>query len=297
MILFLYPRQKHELPSGKTITVTPESSRNGSVPAVLIKWKEGKEKMPKSSEWFRRDYAMTLTFGEEQENRVPGNINISLPDAMHSQLAGTFTADIKGFKLINGKPDLTADSFTTLEFIAQDYLQKSMPGQSVKFINRIGGKIIHRGPSGNTPFGFADIVYQIGNGWPASIRLQFVKDKGNWRIYRTLEKNQLHEAHPFKIPGPNDEISDQFEYLAAIKLEKEIQSRFSDKGIYDTLFIVDYNPQMKMGQCSVQYSIGDKKDKFKKRYLMRLSNKGWEVDQELAENQSINYKTGKVENK
>lgn len=297
IILFLSPRQKHELPAGKTITVTSESAKNESVPAILIKWKEGNEKMPKSSEWFRRDYTMTLAFGEEQRNTLLGKINISLPDAMHSHVEGTFTANIKGFRFSHGQPDLTTDSFTTFEYVAKEYLEKKLSSQSVKIITHSDGKFKYRGPSGNTPFGFADIVYQIGNGWPSSERLQFIKDKETWRIYRTLGKNEIHEAHPFKIPGPQDEIIDQFEYLAAKKLEKEIQYKYPDKGIYDTIFTVSYNPPIKMGECGIQYSVGDKKEKFKKNYLMRLSDKGWEVDRELVENQSLNYKTGKIESK
>lgn len=295
--LFLDPRQKQELPSGKTITVTPKSPQSPSVPTVLIKWKDGQEKMPNSSEWFRREYAMTLAFGAESGNKLPGKINISLPDSMHSYLAGTFTVDIEGFKFNNGQPDLTTDSFTTFEYVAKEYLEKNNPNQSVKSIKHGGGIIKGNGPSGSIPFGYTDIGYQIGNGYPSIVRLQFVKDKGIWRIYNTLKINEIHQAHPFKIPGAQDEVSDQIEYQSAKNLEKEIQNKFPDKGIYDTDFNYGYNSSVKMGESGVRYSVGDKKEKCIKRYLMKLSDKGWKVDRELAENQSVNYKTGKVVSK
>lgn len=297
IILFLSPRQKHEIPSGKTITVTPQSSKN-EVPAVLIKWKEAQEKMPKPGEWFRQDYTMTLEFGEEKENRLPGKINISLPDTYHSLVTGSFSAEIKGFKFTKGKPDLTTDSFTTLEYVAKDYLERNLPGQPVKVITYSGGRFMRRGPSGKTPFGFADIVYQIGNDVPKTMRMQFVKDSENWRVYQTLNGNQLSEAHPFEVPGPQHEVSDQFEYQTAKVLEKEIQSTFPGQGIYDIDYInAGYNPIIKIGGCNVHYALGEKRKKFNKRYLMRLSDKGWQVDRELGENQSINYKTGKIDSK
>jgi hypothetical protein len=297
IILFLSPRQKHEIPSGKTITITRESSQNEDVPAVLIKWKEGQEKMPKPGEWFRRDYIMTLEFGEEKAKRLPGKINIILPDSYHSHVVGSFSAEIKGFKFTDGKPDLTTDSFMTLEYVAKDYLEKNLLGQPVKVLTHSGGRFTRRGPSGNTPFGFADIVYQIGNDLPKTIRLQFVKDTETWRVYHTLKTNQLSEAHPFEIPGAQHEVSNQFEYQTAKALEKEIQATFPDRGVYDVDYIVGYNPVIKMGECSVHYTLGEKREKFNKRYLMRLSNKGWEVDRELGENQDFNYKTGKIDSR
>ncbi len=295
VIIFLF-LPKGEVPSGKTFIVSADPAQNRNNPHIHIHWKETGKNLPQF-QMFMDNYTMRLTFGQEQGDTLPGTIELALPDETKSHIAGTFTAEIKGFRLKkDGEPDLASDSFTTFDYVAKQYLEKTRPGQTIKIINHRGGVLAYRGPSGKPQFGYTDIEYQPGEGRPATIRLQFIKDGAAWRVYRTLNMNQLHQAHPFKVPGPGDGVSEQFEYLAAKKLE-EAQGTSPDKGIYDTMFTSQYNPLVKMGQCGVQYSLGEKREPFKKVYLMRLNDTGWVLDRELAQDEKVNYKKGTIEKK
>lgn len=42
---------------------------------------------------------------------------------------------------------------------------------------------------------------------------------------------------------------------------------------------------------------GEKREPFKKVYLMRLNDTGWILDRELAQDEKVNYKKGIVEKK
>jgi hypothetical protein len=295
VIVFLF-LPKGEVPSGKTFTVPHDPGLNRSTPHIHIHWKETQKGLPQY-QMFTDNYTMRLTFGQMRGNMLPGTIELVLPDETKSHIAGAFTAEVRGFRFKkDGKPDLASDSFTTLDYVARQYLEKTRPGQAIKIISHYGGVLAYRVPSGKPQFGCTDIVYQPGDGRPTSIRLQFIKDAGVWRVYRTLNMNQLHQAHPLKVPGPGDRVPEQFEYLAAKKLEETLGTS-PEKGIYDTMFTTQYNPLVKMGQCGVQYSRGEKREPFKKVYLMRLSDAGWILDRELAQDEKVNYKKGIIEKK
>lgn len=295
IIVFLF-LPKGEVPSGKTFIVSQDPSQNRSNPHIHLHWKETGKSLP-LYQMFTNNYTMRLTFGQDHGNMLPGTVELVLPDETKSHIAGTFMAEIKGFRFKkDGEPDLASDSFTTFDYVAKQHLEKTRPGQPIKIISHRGGVLAYRGPSGKPQFGYTDIEYQPSEGRPATIRLQFIKDGAVWRVYRTLNMNQLHQAHPLKVPGPGDGVSEQFEYLAAKKLE-EIQGTSPDKGIYDTIFTSQYNPLIKMGQCGVQYSLGERRKPFKKVYLMRMNDAGWVLDRELAQDEKVNYKKGIIEKK
>ena len=109
-IVILLFTEKWEMPEGRQFKVEPTSQGVG-VPHVHVGWKDG----DKTERAVVTDkYTMQLEFGKESKGKLPGKLYLVLPDEPRTQVAGTFDAAIQGFRLINGKPDLSADAPETL---------------------------------------------------------------------------------------------------------------------------------------------------------------------------------------
>lgn len=291
LTVFLFLKEG-EIPAGKIYKVT--DGPTFGVPHINISWKEDNESLPKHESYMNR-YTMYLEFGRENNKRLPGKINLRLPDKLRSYVAGTFEVDIKGLRLIGDKPDLTSDSFRTLEYVAQKYIETKKPGQTIKVLNFRDGTLTQPHPSIKTQIGYIEMKYQIGNGSPLVTRFQFVKEKEGWRVYRTLNKNQIYQAHPVEIPNPKDPPHKLFEYVVAKKVETDERKQFPDKGIYNVQFTYSYSPPVKMGEGKIKYTLDEDGKPIERVYLLRLTNDGWMLDRALEKNETINYKMGTID--
>jgi hypothetical protein len=88
--VYLVAKQGEDL-SGKTAEVTPE--RIAPAPRVVLRWKEQNGKS--ATETLTGGYALKLAFGQAANGWILGRIYICLPDAAHSFVAGTFSAEIR----------------------------------------------------------------------------------------------------------------------------------------------------------------------------------------------------------
>jgi hypothetical protein len=77
---------------GLHVEARPDSQAGSQVPHVNLAWMEGGGGVPKT-ESFSSKYAMKLDLGKADGRKLPGKVYVCLPDADHSFLAGTFTAD------------------------------------------------------------------------------------------------------------------------------------------------------------------------------------------------------------
>lgn len=87
-VLFLF--LKGEAPDGKRIVGTGEDFSN---PHVHLSYKVDGRDVPKT-EVFMKGYRITLEFGQRNGNRLPGRIDLRLPDKAGSFVSGTFEAEI-----------------------------------------------------------------------------------------------------------------------------------------------------------------------------------------------------------
>jgi hypothetical protein len=90
LTILLFARQAEEL-SGKTLDVSVE--RPPPLPRLILRWKDDQQQAVKAE--FQSGYALKLAFGSITNNRIPGQIYVSLPDDQKSFLAGTFAAEIR----------------------------------------------------------------------------------------------------------------------------------------------------------------------------------------------------------
>ena len=278
-----------EVPAGKNFKVSGPAGTNA--PQIVLAWKEDGQNAP-SEQKFTDKYTLVLEFGQEKDKKLPGKISLSLPDEVKSNVAGTFEADIKGFRIVNGKPDLTADSVDTLQYLAFHELLKGDPSNTMEIIASRDGRYTQ--PDSPNMTGYLEVEYRVGGGTSQIQRYQFEKDGGSWKIAKTLNANQLDEAHPLHVPGPKDTPAKLLTYLAAKKFEADIQKKYPKKSIYEPGFTTRYSDKFKIGVCETRYKLEPAGEAMKTAYLFRHRAGGWALDRELGKNEKVNFDTGSI---
>jgi hypothetical protein len=290
-VKIMFPGTAWETPAGKSFKVTNAGAP--FAPQVVLAWKEAGQTTP-SERKFNDKYTMVLEFGAEKDMKLPGKIHLSLPDETKSHVAGTFEADIRGFRIVGGKPDLTADSVETLQYLALREMLKDDPNKSLEVQGFRDGRYAPSESAGTNMTGYIEAEYRIGQAPPSVQRFQFEKVTGTWRIRSVLSGNQLDEAHPVQVPGAKDPPTRMLTYLAAKKLESEIQKKFPDKTIYESEFKPRHSDKYKIGICEVSYKLGSGGEKLKTAYLFRRQTGGWTLDRALGDKEKVDFDTGRV---
>jgi hypothetical protein len=278
-----------EVPAGKKFKFAPAAS---GAPIVTVQRQE--EGQAPVRQTYADKYTLLLEFGAEQNNRLPGKFLLTLTDAGKSSVGGTFDAEIAGFRLVNGKPDLAADSTETLEYLALRELLKDDPDKALKDTALRDMRLTPG--EGNAPgTGYLEASYRVGDGQPVTTRYQFIKDKGEWRVLRTLRADQIDEAHPHKAPGAREKPELLFPYLAARRLEADTQKKHPKKAIVVTDYATRYSLKHKVGECEVVYLLEGSDQPVRASYLLRDKGRGWVLERVLGKKEKLNVTTGRIE--
>jgi hypothetical protein len=280
-----------EVPAGKNFKVMGPAGTGA--PQIVLAWKEDGQNAP-SEQKFTDKYTLVLEFGQERDKKLSGKISLSLPDEVKSNVAGTFEADIKGFRIVNGKPDLTADSVDTLQYLAFHELLKGDSSNTMEVIASRDGRYTQPESPNMNMNGYLEVEYRVGGGSSQIQRFQFEKDAGSWKIAKTLNANQLDEAHPLHVPGPKDPPAKLLAYLAAKKIEADIQKKYPKKSFYEPGFTTRYSDKFKIGVCETRYKLEPAGETMKTTYLFRHRAGGWALDRELGKNEKVNFDTGSI---
>lgn len=285
--LFLHTQPWH-VPEQQSIKIAGQGSAPDA-PLIRIRWNESGQKAPRQRD-FAEKYTLRLEFDRARDRKLPGKIYLQLPDEDKSQVAGTFTADIRGFRFIDGKPDLTVDSIDTLQYLALREVLKDDPD---KAINDPAFRQGRYDASGSPPTGSLDLEYRARDATVAQ-RFQFAKEQGAWRVTRMLRPDQIDEAHPYRVPGAKDAPERVFAYLAAKRVEADAQKQAPGRALNATEFATRYNEKRKIGVTEVSYKVGDTQP-VRKTFLYQLKSNGWVLVRELGRKERVNLTTGKVE--
>lgn len=286
------PGNKWEMPTDKKFKF--ENATGVDVPRVHVSGKEDGKPEPVHRE-FAEKYSLKLEFGPEKDGKLPGKIKLTLPDEGKSGVAGTFEADVRGFRIVNGKPDLGADSVDTLEYIALREILKDDPDKPVKDVDLRDGHYILPGDPAKAKTGYLEAAYQVGDGAPTVQRFQFIKDKGEWRVLGVLGAGQIAEAHPHETPTAESAPEKQMVYQAAARLEKDVAKKHPQKGIYSVEFATNYNDKNRLGVCAVSYRLLPAEEPVKASYLFRQKKSGWVLERELAKTETVNLEQGVIQ--
>lgn len=287
----MLPDVSWETPAGKKYKVA--ETGGAGIPQVTLAWRDDGQSTP-SEQKFADKYTLTLEFGQEKDKKLPGKIQINLPDEKKSHVAGTFEADIRGFRIVDGKPDLSADSVDTFQYLALRELLKDDPNKSLEVTSFRDGRYAQPESAGKNMSGYIEVQYRIGQDYLGLQRYQFEKDGGAWKVARALKGNQLDEAHPLHVPGAKDSPSKMLTYLAAKKLEADIQKKHPGKNIHRPEFMSRHSDKFKVGVCEVSYRFDVSGEPVKTAYLFRLQPGGWKFERELGKNEKLNFDTGRI---
>jgi len=181
----MLPGTSWETPAGKKYKVT--ETGGAGIPQVMLAWKEDGQNTP-SEQKFTDKYTMVLEFGQEKDRKLPGKIQLNLPDETKSNVAGTFEADIRGFRIVDGKPDLSADSVDTLQYLALRELLKDDPNKSLEVISFRDGRYAQPSSLGKNMTGSIEVEYRVGQGSSTVQQFKFEKDAGAWKVVRAQRK-------------------------------------------------------------------------------------------------------------
>ncbi len=283
--------KKWHVPVGEVFKVDAKSAADNQ-PHVHIAWSENGQKMHDA---VVNGYRMRLEFGQEKDRNLPGKIYLALPNKAKTNIAGTFEARIKGFRIVKGKPDLTVDSPDTLRFLALRDVLKDDPGKRINNVYIRDTRYVNQGAPGVPITGYLEIEYRVGEAAPVIERYQFIKESNEWRILRTLKVSEIDEAHPYKAPGTNEPPPRLFTYLAARRIEAELKKKYPNKGVRDAEFAARYSDRHKLGVCEVSYRLGRDAKPLRTAYLFRLKRKNWVLDRKLRSNERVNFDTGRLE--
>ena len=288
----LLPGTPWETPAGKKYKVT--EAGGAGIPQVMLAWKEdGQNASPEQK--FTDKYTMVLEFGQEKDKKLPGKIQLNLPDETKSNVAGTFEADIRGFRIVDGKPDLSTDSADTLQYLALRELLKDDPNKSLEVMSFRDGRYVQPESAGKNMTGYIEAEYRIGQSSLGMQRYQFEKEGGAWKVVRALNGNQLDEAHPLQAPGAKDSPPKMLTYLTAKKLEADVQKKYPSKYIYQPEFMSRHSEKFKIGVCEASYRLDAAGAPVKTAYLFRLQPGGWKFERELGKKEKVNFDTGRID--
>jgi hypothetical protein len=284
--------QSWQVPAGRNFETAPNAAAGPDSPMVRVRWRESGEK-----EFRERDFtdklSLKLEFARLQDRKLPGKIRLVLPDEDKSQIAGTFNAELRGFRVVDGKPDLSADSVDTLQYLALREILKDDPDMRLQEVAFRQGRYA-AAPATGLPTGYIEIQYRAGDAAPEARKFQFVKEQDQWRIARALQPDQLDVAHPREVPGAKSLPDQLFPYLAARRIETEVQKSKAGSLLVAGDFATRYNDKKKIGVVEVGYKVGDGAP-VQTAFLFQQDKKGWKLVRELKKKERVNIATGKVE--
>jgi hypothetical protein len=276
----------YEVPAGKTFKVAAQPKGDAPVIEVFTVGASGPR-----MDAFSDKYTLTLEFGKEKDRKIPGKLSLTLPGEAKTKVAGTFEAAITGFRIVDGKPDLSADDTETLGYLALREILKDDP-------DKVLADPLLRDMRINTegvPSGYVEAVYGVAGGAPVVQRFQFVKEKGEWRVMRTLRTDQIHEAHPVQVPGAKDKPDALFPYLAARKLEADTNKKNPKKGIFVSAITARHSDKHKVGDAVITYRVEGSDQPQTVTYLFRQKTGGWVLDRTLGAKERLNLENGRIE--
>jgi hypothetical protein len=280
--------KRWDVPASRTFKVLKQTK--GELPQVTVRVTEAGQRLAPQSYGDR--YTMFLELGAEKDKKLPGKIHLALPDEQESVIAGTFEAQVKGFRIIDGKPDLSADSIETLQYLVLHELLKGDPERPVKDVAFYDARV-EAGQGGGAPTGFADVDYRVGDSPMATERWQFVKENDAWRVRGQLRTSELDEAHPLKPPSAK-EAPAALIHAAAKRLETQVKKK-PGQGVYSAVLSARHSDKTKIGVAEINYRPQRNAEPLQVAYLFRWKGNGWVLERELDKRESVNLDTGRIE--
>lgn len=294
LIFFLFLDESGVLPAGESFVVKKDD-KSFNHPHVHMRYKGPDDKFSKS-ESFMNNYEMTLKFGQEKEKgKIPFTIDLKLPDEQESRVRGEFVAEVTGFRIIDGKVDLTSDSFKTLEHIAQKYLSEKHNSQEIEIVGNRDGMFTH--PDSNksmSQIGKNIYEYKLGDGEPQIAKLMFVKSEAGWTIEEELPPYKLFQAHPLFAPHESSRRGHYSQQVVAQHLEKEFAGMEEPPFVHGVRLSVSYGPSSDFSKVRATYKFGDNEEEIQRAFVTQGIDDSCKLIREVDYDAKIDPKTGEA---
>lgn len=169
------PVNPWQIPSERSFEVLAPEERNRDTPLVRVRTAGGAQ-----ARAYAARYTLWLDFARERNGALPGRLHLVLPDAAGSRVAGTFVAGIRGFRFIDGRPDLSADSAETLEYLALREILGSEPTLALEDLVFRAARLVPARDDAPAS-GYLEVGYRA-NGEALQRVFRFLKEGGRWRV-------------------------------------------------------------------------------------------------------------------
>ena len=178
-ITIALPNQKWQVPQGKTLKFNKSTKQNN--PEITINWKPAGQK-EMETKVFDGNYDLEIKFKRQQGENLPGKLTLTLEDDEQTRISGIFKAKLEGFKIVNGRPDLSSDSNETLMYVALAHVLKDDPKKPIRNISYSNTQYKS---SRREKTGSLIITYQIGKKSKVKQQFDFKKENNEWVVSKT----------------------------------------------------------------------------------------------------------------
>lgn len=285
IIVFLHI-EKGRIPEGEEVIVNAigKSERNLTVALATI------PPSPNRSEMISTGYRMKLKFGKEtKKGFLPGSISLLVPGKMDTQISGNFVALVKGFRIIDGQVDLTADSTDTLLATAELYMRSKNPGKVVNNKEDIDSIVTLAAPYGGPQWGYAHAVYSV-DGKDTERKFMFDKKGKKWNVKKELKLTEIYQAHPNTVPraGDSESLHALLEYAVALKGESDANRKYPGKVLQKASINAGYNDVVGLAKTEFAVEVVGG-NRLSKRYLFYLDKGNWKFRREMSATESMDF--------
>jgi hypothetical protein len=308
--LFLFLENDTVVPEGRVWQVACDGGWQAGVPHVHVAWREHGERMPEHAST-TCDFQLQLELGHETEREtIPGRISLSAP-GLGTQLVGTFEAAIEGFRLKDGKVDLSKDDLDVTHHVAAVWLAEKNGGP-IEVEDHALAWLHTEKPEGRAQVGYSVYWWRPQAGAELRVaKLQFEKRDNAWAVSRSLPLWQVAAAHPL---SPRGDLSFSLEQRAAVRFESEHRETHGDVPVFVAEVRSRYNPKAGLGEVTVRYVLDDAEARDLSRlladreampttrYLFRTDAdyprykepEAWRLERRLSEGEGVDFKVGQV---
>ncbi len=273
-LVFLF-LDKGQVPQGRTFAVGKK--RDFHNPHVHIAWKDAGGKT--QSDAYMDQYTMKLEFGTYADGRLPGKLYLCLPDTLQSRVAGSFNAEVRGFRILDGKADRTVDATDLLEHLALERLQAQNPGKQVELADRENASMTQESKD-RKQVGCCTLKFSVAGGPEQRLGFTFRKENDGWALIETIPAHQLAEAHLPESVGHEEAGLLGAVHAAARFLEEEAQQKFPGKAfvLFDTGNAHTMGGQ---GGIEVEVQMEGEAEPTRRRFEVKLEGGDWTVVKEV----------------
>ncbi len=131
------------------------------------------------------------------------------------------------------------------------------------------------------------------------LKLQLYKDETGWKVARVLDSSKIHQAHPthsYESGHARTDASSRATVVASKSLEKELNKNSIMQNVRGTSMSCYVTKDRTAASCRGVYRVVEDSEVVCRvqSYLMNSEEGEWKTIRSIADNQKVDYVTGKL---